>query len=123
MQASSAFFKKMLLWPVMVNLPLCLLFWWGEDGRFATTFAIGALVCWLANWVFAWPLLRKMRLRSRRYFLVCFYILECVKLLLYGLLFVLVLLIWQLAFQPMLLGFILNLCAYGLMSMMSLGDH
>lgn len=119
----ASFLKKLLWWPWVINPPLLLLFWWGEDSQFALTFLIGAVVCWLANLVFALPLLQKMRRRSQRYFLLWFYVLECLKLTLYAILFVLVFIIWHLAFWPMLLGFILNVCAYGLLSMMSLGDQ
>ena len=123
MSASTNFLKKLIVWPVVVNLPLALLFWWVEDKVFALTFIAGALVCWLANLVFALPLLQKITKRSKQYFLVLFYLLECIKLFLYAALFIVILIVWQLAFEPMLIGFILNLCAYGLISLISLGDR
>lgn len=123
MSASTTFLKKLILWPLVVNLPLLLLFWLVEDGRFALAFIAGALVCWLVNVIFAVPLLRKITKRSRHHFLVLFYLLECVKLFLYPALFISTLIVWQLAFEPMLIGFILNLCAYGLISLISLGDR
>lgn len=123
MSASTAFLKRLFVWPLVVNAPLALLFWWGEDEHFAATFLVGALVCWLANVIFALPLLQKIRRRSRRYFLTWFCLLECLKLCLYGAAFVVILIYWHLSFEPMLLGFILNIGAYGLISLISLGDR
>lgn len=123
MKASATFLKKLIVWPFLVNLPLSLLFWLVEGGRFAVTFLAGAAVCWLANVIFALPLLQKITKRSRKHFLALFYLLECVKLFLYAVFFIVTLIVWQLAFEPMLIGFILNLCAYGLISLISLGDR
>ena len=123
MSAATLFLKKLLLWPLLINLPLGLLFYLVEGQVFALTFIMGAIVCWLANGIFAFPLLQKIIKRSRQHFLVLFYSLECLKLFLYSLFFIFSLIIWHLAFEPMLIGFVLNLVAYGLISLISLGDH
>ncbi len=123
MSASLSFLKKVLIWPIAINLPLWLLFYWVEGPHFSMGLLAGACVCWLANLVFALPLLQKIRQRSSQYFLVLFYSLECLKLFLYAIVFIVVLIVWQLAFEPMLLGFILNIVAYGLISLISLGDY
>ncbi len=123
MSASLSFLKKLLIWPLAINLPLWLLFYWVEGPEFSMSLLAGAFVCWLANLVFAVPLLQKIKHRSKQHFLMLFYGLECLKLCLYAVLFIVILIVWQLDFEPMLLGFILNIVAYGLISLISLGDY
>jgi F0F1-type ATP synthase assembly protein I len=115
--------KKLIWWPLAINALLILLFWGVEDFAFAKSFAAGAFVCWFANIVYAIPLLRKIAKRSSKRFLLLYYFLEALKLLLYAVLFIVALVVWRLFFEPMLVGFILNLCAYWLIFMMSLGDR
>lgn len=116
-------FLKKMAWPFLISVLLAVCLWLSKTAETAISFLLGAAACWIANLVYAIPLLQKMRSKSSKGFLWVFYLAETVKILLYGVLFVAGIWLFKAKIVPMLAGFILNLFCFWFIYLYNLGKN